>query len=98
MRLRRLFAPLLVSLFAGAVLTGCGGDAREGDDDRMASGEVLEASLSDEMIPLDRLNSQPPLIRERAAASGSAADEGDSGIAIDEGPGENPLETGGEAQ
>ena len=48
-----LALPLLV------LLAGCGGDA-PADDGRAASGEVLEGSISDDMLPLDRLRSEPP--------------------------------------
>lgn len=90
---------LLVPALACALLAACGGEAEGGDDDRTASGEVLEGSVSDTMIPLDRLDSQPPLIRERAAASGEASvDEGETDPAADEGPGENPLEAGSAAE
>lgn len=33
------------------------------DEVRGASGEVLEGTISDAMIPLDQLRSQPPLMR-----------------------------------
>ena len=47
----------------------------EAQDDarRTAEGEVLGGSISDEMIPLDRLRSQSPPLNEEGA-SGSGAD------------------------
>ncbi len=43
------------------------------DDGREASGQVLEGSISDEMIPLDQVRSQAPL----AEADGSEDGETD---------------------
>ena len=41
-----------------ALLAACGGDApQEGE----VSGEVLEGTISDEMLPLDQLRSEAPL-------------------------------------
>ncbi|HSG35204.1 MAG TPA: hypothetical protein VLA37_11755 [Sphingomonadaceae bacterium] len=69
------------------LLAACGGDDSivDEDDGRTASGEVLEGSISDEMIPLERLESQPPLLRERTAPA--TAEDGEE---TDEGPGEPP--------
>ena len=89
MRLRSLRALAVPAL----LLAACGGEPPESDD-RTASGEVLEGSLSDAMIPLDRLESQPPLMRSRVAEGGGAeSDEAATGDAApgDDGPGENPL-------
>ena len=46
-----------------ALLAACGDAAIAPDDDaaRAASGEVLEGSISDEMLPLEDLRSQPPV-------------------------------------
>lgn len=83
---------LLAIALPAALLAGCGGGSDD-NDDRTATGEVLEASVSDAMIPLEQLESQPPLMRERASEEAEAggildpASEAES----DEGPGENPL-------
>ena len=52
-----LVLPLLL------LLAACGDAAIAPDDDaaRAASGEVLEGSISDEMLPLEDLRSQPPV-------------------------------------
>ena len=50
---------LILALAPVALLAACGGDAT--DDERAASGEVLEGSISDAMLPLDRVRSEPPL-------------------------------------
>jgi hypothetical protein len=51
------FLPLL------ALLAACDNAAIAPDDDaaRAASGEVLEGSISDDMLPLEDLTSQPPI-------------------------------------
>ena len=67
-RFLALLAPL-------ALLAACN-DAPK-DDGRAASGEVLEGTVSDAMLPIDRVQSEPPLedpeafakVQEKAAAS-----------------------------
>jgi hypothetical protein len=86
---------LVAIVLAPAVLAACGGDAVE-DDDRTASGEVLEGSVSDAMIQLEQVKSQPPLARSTGSANGEdgeddAAEDPAAEAASDEGPGENPL-------
>ena len=44
------------------------------DDGREASGEVLEGSISDEMIPLDQVRSQAPLAEPDESEDGEADD------------------------
>lgn len=63
-----LFLPL-------ALLAAC--DKPAGKDSRSASGEVLEGTISDDMLPLDKLKSQPPLLApsERATTAAVAEDE-----------------------
>ena len=51
---------LLLTLPAFALLAACGGDS-SGDDNRAASGEVLEGTISDAMLPVDSVRSEPPL-------------------------------------
>lgn len=72
-------------LLAGAVLlSACEQNApvqeTGADAERNAKGEVIGGTISDDMIPLDRLRSQSPAMREEpAAASGDGgADEGAS--------------------
>jgi hypothetical protein len=70
---------LLLALPALALLVACGGNAPAGNDSRAASGEVLEGTISDEMLPVDRVRSEPPLedpeafAKARSAADGAAA-------------------------
>ena len=69
-----------------ALLAGCGDDAPATDaEGREASGEVLEGSISDDMLPIEGVRSQPPLADPEAepvtasvggaSASSPAADE-----------------------
>jgi hypothetical protein len=50
-----------------ALVAGCDKPAR--NDARSASGEVLDGTISDAMLPLDKLKSQPPLLAPSAAKS-----------------------------
>lgn len=50
-----------------ALLAACGGGSDSNDDARTASGEVLEGTISDAMIPLDQLRSEAPLMKPEAA-------------------------------
>jgi len=88
---------LLLTLPAFALLAACGGDAPAGDDSRAASGEVLEGTISDAMLPVDSVRSEPPLedpeafAKARSAADGTAATgapEGEEGEATEAEPGE----------
>ena len=66
-----------------ALLAACGGDA-PADDGRAASGEVLEGTISDAMLPLDRVRSEPPPEDPEAFAEArSADDEGEPGTTGD---------------
>ena len=61
--MRRLKMTMLAGTLA---LAACGEQAPErGDDAREAEGEVLGGSISDDMLPLDQVQSQSPQIRER---------------------------------
>ena len=62
------------------LLAACGGGGDEpqdgGGDGRTATGEVLEGSISDAMIPLDQVKSQAPLAKPEAkTGEGGAAAE-----------------------
>jgi hypothetical protein len=50
---------LLLALCPLALLAACNDEA--GDDSRAATGEVLEGTVSDAMLPVDRVRSEPPL-------------------------------------
>ena len=73
---------LLLALPALALLAACGGSTPSGNDSRAASGEVLEGTISDDMVPVDRVRSEPPLedpeafAKARSKADGAAATDG----------------------
>ena len=69
---RRLLPAVALALF----LAACGDDATP--EEGQASGEVLEGTISDAMLPLEQVRSQAPLADPAdssvtSAASGSAA-------------------------
>jgi len=72
---------LVLLLPALAQLAACGG-ADPADDSRSASGEVLEGTISDDMLPVDRVRSEPPLedpeafAKARSKADGAGATDG----------------------
>ena len=74
---------LIVLLLPLALLAACGEEAA--DEDRAASGDVLEGTISDAMLPVDRVQSEPPLedpeafaqVQEKAAAQASGGGEGE---------------------
>lgn len=92
---------LFLAVVPFALLAACGEEA-PADDSRSASGEVLEGTISDAMLPLDRVQSEPPLedpeafaeAQEKAAegeavtAEGEGTEEGTAGegVEIDEAP------------
>lgn len=61
------------SLIALALLTACGGDPAPAPEttEGGVAGDVLEGSISDEMIPLSELRSQSPTLGD---SSGSNSD------------------------
>lgn len=88
----------MICLVAPALLLGaCGDDSIDvSDDGREASGEVLEGSISDAMLPLEELRSQAPLVEpsgDESASAGSASSNA-SGSAAN---GDTGSESGDEA-
>ena len=89
---------LILALLPIAVLAACGEEPA--DDGRAASGEVLEGTISDAMLPLDRVQSEPPLedpeafaeVQEEAAAEAPDGGEGEDDEPADTEAGE-PEET-----
>ncbi|MXO89377.1 hypothetical protein [Pontixanthobacter aquaemixtae] len=71
-----------ILLIAAPVLAGCGDNsattAGPADDDRSVSGDVLEGSISDEMLPLDELESSSPPANPGEAEDAAADDSDDS--------------------
>ena len=98
---------LLLASAAG-LLAGCGDDPQPEQgtaDGRSAAGEVLEGSISDEMLPYGSLRSRPPLAEigdipeseggPRAAREAEAAPEGEASPAeeVEENEDNQPAET-----
>ncbi|TWJ09324.1 hypothetical protein [Altererythrobacter ishigakiensis] len=55
------------SMFGVIALSSCGDSLPDrSEDGREAEGEVLGGSISDDMLPLDQLRSQSPVIREQS--------------------------------
>ena len=73
----------LVALAPLALLAACNKQAPS-NDSRSASGEVLEGTISDAMLPVDRVQSEPPLedpeafakVRSKAAGEAGTDDAG----------------------
>ena len=66
--------PILI-LLPLALLAACKDEVAD-DTGRAASGEVLEGTISDAMLPLDRVTSEPPL--EDPEAFAKAQEKADS--------------------
>ena len=60
-------------LLAIPLLAACGGENAEapamGEDSRSAEGDVLAGSISDDMLPLDQLESTSPAAKETSSSS-----------------------------
>jgi hypothetical protein len=83
------FLALLLPL---VLLAGCNKPSK--NDERSASGEVLQGTISDDMLPLDKLKSEPPLLAPSARAKtpegveDAASGEPDAADATSAEPGE----------
>ena len=84
---------------APLVLAACGEEAPQGEA-QGASGEVLQGSISDAMLPVDSVRSEPPLadpeaaeeVREAIAADRPAtADSGQEADADEDPAAETPV-------
>jgi hypothetical protein len=82
---------LLLALPAVALLAACGGDA-PANDSRSASGEVLEGTISDAMLPVDRVRSEPPL--EDPEAFAKVRSKAEDGAGTDTAEGDDAETTG----
>ena len=88
----------LTAAALAALLTACNGDApQEGE----VTGEVLEGTISDEMLPLDRVQSEAPLAdptgTARCSQSNAGADDAEpadeADIGAEDAPADEPVET-----
>lgn len=87
----RISARPIAAIALALLLAACGGSGEE--DERTASGEVLEGSISDAMLPLEQVTSQPPpLMVEPTSRPAQDADEADAEAETEnsESPGDAP--------
>jgi hypothetical protein len=95
---KRLLLVLPAPMTLALLLAACGEEA-PADDSRSASGEVLEGTISDAMLPLDRIRSEPPLEDPEAFAEvQSKADEAAGGATPDGEEGEAAEGEAGEIE
>jgi len=69
----RPLRPLTVTALGMAVLLAACGGGEPAADEGQPSGEVLEGTISDAMLPLDTVRSQPPLAEPEAATRAGAS-------------------------
>jgi hypothetical protein len=73
---------------ATACLGACGDNSRPASDTiDKAEGEILERSITDDMLPYDSLRSQPPLADPEEAEKSETSESGSSSTQ-DDSPGE----------
>jgi hypothetical protein len=74
--LTRFLAPLVPL----ALLAACGDEPAADGDGRSASGQILEGTISDDMLPLDKVQSEPPLLAPEKAPprAGVAGEPGEA--------------------
>jgi hypothetical protein len=70
---------LLLPLTIVTLLAAC--DSKPATDAAKDTGEVLQGTISDAMLPLDTVKSQPPLAEPATAARGSASGAADDEVA-----------------
>lgn len=82
-------ARLLIIVLPVLLLAGCGGHKKQATDKRTASGEVLQGTISDSMLPLAQVTSQPPRLKVQPSASPDQGTE-DQGTPEDQATGKPP--------
>lgn len=86
--------PVLIALPAFLLAACDSGGSSTADDDRTASGEVLEGTIGDDMLPLATTSSQPPPLAPEPRTGGeqAAAEEEEEQVELPrEQPGDAPL-------
>lgn len=80
---------VFTALTLAVALTGCGGKSKEDGD---SSGQILEGSTSDAMLPLDQVRSQAPLAPQSGSGekTSKAAKDASSDSASSPGQGDLP--------
>jgi len=97
MIIRRSFATAVGFVAPALMLSACGGntDAVAEGDGLSATGEVLEPTVSDDMIATDQLRSAPPLLRTQPTSGvpGEGGEAGDAEVSVegDAEPGAEPA-------
>lgn len=81
----KLFA-ILPAVILLAACNGDGSPEAQASADAMAEGEVLGGTISDEMLPLDRLKSQSPPLKAEPREDGSGADSSEPATEAQEEP------------
>jgi hypothetical protein len=76
-RLEPRTVPVRLALSLLLALPGCSSEKKEPAKGGTAGGEVLEASVSDAMLPVDQVRSQAPLA-PRSEADGAKHGKGDA--------------------
>ena len=88
----------LVLLASGLLLAACNGDAPAANEGT-ASGEVLQGTISDDMLPLEELRSTAPQAAAQsdgAPAAGAAAAEAEPAVVPEAAPAEPATESAAE--
>jgi len=82
---------LLLVALSTLALAACHKGAKN-NDQRTASGEVLQGSIGDAMIPYESLKSKPPLAPRTATKGPAAAAADDAGVADSAASADAPAE------
>lgn len=71
-------------------LAACGDKPaqRDGADNRAAEGEVLGGTISDDMLPLEQVQSQSPAMKVAPATDAGAVDDAGAGEDAEDGAGD----------
>jgi hypothetical protein len=72
---------LPLALLPIALLAACGGGKDKAEKGGGAAGQVAEGTISDAMLPLDTVKSEPPLAAPESLASGSPGAKAKGGAA-----------------
>jgi hypothetical protein len=91
-----MIRPLAATTLAALLLTGCGDGNRKDGPARSAEGEILGQSVSDAMLPLDRVRSQAPLAPRSAEPGETKKDAKPAGDAAEK-PSEAPAPAAAES-
>ena len=94
--MRLILSRSLALLLPLLLLAGCNNKPSK-NDQRSASGEVLQGTISDDMLPLDKLKSEPPLLAPSEAKT-TPEGQADEASGVDDAASETSAETDGSAK